>query len=391
MEFLYNNHRLLVENISVPVRRRLLDEISVNDRLTAIKGYRGVGKTSFLLSYAKEHFRPTDRQCLYINLNNFYFTTRSIRDFASEFRLKGGKLLLIDQTFKYPAWWEDLLYCYENLPDLRIIFSASSVIDFDNPAYRFADKVTIRHLRGFSFREYLELTTGFRFPAVSLSEILENHQQIAADICSKIKPLAYIADYLHHGFYPFFLEKRNFAENLLKTANMMLEVDLLSVNQMEKTYLPKIRLLLYLISTQNTHALNISKLSAEVNISRATVMNYIRYLNDARLINLLYSADEKSAKKPSKVYVHNPNLLQVMRPSENIDQLLRETFFCNQIFPDYVYCGGREAQFITCGNRLFNVGDRIRGKFNPEIYYAISGIESGERRVIPLWLFGFMY
>jgi predicted AAA+ superfamily ATPase len=391
MEFLYKTHKYLVEHAATPVRRGLMDEINPESRLVAVKGYRGVGKTSFLLTYAKENFRPADKRCLYINLNNFYFTVRSIRDFAAEFVMKGGNTLLIDQIFKYPEWWTELAYCYDNFPELKIIFTASSVINFDNPAYRLQDKVAVHHLRGFSFREYLELTTGFRFPTLSLDKILENHQQIAADICSKIKPLAYIDDYLRHGFYPFFLEKRNFTENLLKTANMMLEVDLLTVNQMEKTYLPKIRKLLYLLATQNSKTVNVSQLSADISVSRATVMNYIRYLHDARLINLLYPADEVFQKKPAQLYVHNPNLLQAMRPDENIAQLLRETFFYNQIYPYSINSAGHQAQFLVDKKHLFNVGDRIRGKFHPDVYYAIFNIESGERKVIPLWMFGFMY
>jgi hypothetical protein len=56
-----------------------------------------------------------------------------------------------------------------------------------------------------------------------------------------------------------------------------------------------------------------------------------------------------------------------------------------------VNAGHKNAQFLINGMYNFNVGDSIRGKFNPDTFYAISGIESGERKVIPLWLFGFLY
>jgi len=57
--------------------------------------------------------------------------------------------------------------------------------------------------------------------------------------------MKYFQDYLHHGFYPFFLEQRNFTENLLKTMNMMTEVDILLIKQIELKYLPKIKSLFY--------------------------------------------------------------------------------------------------------------------------------------------------
>ena len=106
MEAFYRTHAYLVEHTNAPVRRDLMDEINWNDRLIGIKGTRGVGKTTFLLQYAKEKF-GTDRSCLFINMNNFYFSYFSIVDFAYEFQRRGGKVLLIDQVFKHPDWSRD--------------------------------------------------------------------------------------------------------------------------------------------------------------------------------------------------------------------------------------------------------------------------------------------
>ena len=56
MEAFYRTHNYLVEHTNAPVRRDLMDEIDWNARLIGIKGTRGVGKTTFLLQYAKEKF-----------------------------------------------------------------------------------------------------------------------------------------------------------------------------------------------------------------------------------------------------------------------------------------------------------------------------------------------
>lgn len=71
--------------------------------MIGIKGTRGVGKSTFLLQYAKEHFGPTDRKCLYVNMNNFYFQSRGIADFAGDFVKQGGRTLLIDQVSNSPT------------------------------------------------------------------------------------------------------------------------------------------------------------------------------------------------------------------------------------------------------------------------------------------------
>lgn len=57
METFYRTHAYLVEHTNAPVRRDLMDEINWSDRLIGIKGTRGVGKTTFLLQYAKEEVR----------------------------------------------------------------------------------------------------------------------------------------------------------------------------------------------------------------------------------------------------------------------------------------------------------------------------------------------
>ena len=392
MDSLYKTHQYLVEHIDLPIRRKLMDEINWNDRLIGIKGSRGVGKTSFLIQYAKEHFIPDDKQYLYINLNNFYFTVKTIREFANEFRVKGGKTLLIDQVFKYSAWAEDLSYCYDNFPDLQIIFTGSSVLRLKNESYPLAHKVVSYNLRGFSFREYLELKTGNSFDVYSLDDIIRYHADISDAVCSKIRPLAYLSGYMHHGFYPFFLENRNFSENLLKTMNMMLEVDVLSINRMELSYLPKIRKLLYLLSLSAPESPNISSLSHEIQTSRATVMNYINYLKDARLVNLLYPVNEDFPKKPARVYLQNPNLLYATRMISVDEQVLRETFFYNQVHKDYkVNSGINNTDFLVDGYYNFNIGEKTNGKSRNDVYSVIDGIEKGEKNRIPLWLFGFLY
>jgi predicted AAA+ superfamily ATPase len=375
-----------------------MDEVNWSDRLIAIKGTRGVGKTTFLLQYARRYFDVERRDCLYINMNHFSFTCKTIRDFAEEFRFIGGKTLLIDQVFKYPGWAKELRQCYDDFPDLKIVFSGSTVMPLDE-SEDLASVVKVYNLRGFSFREFLNIITGSEFQYFSLDEILNNHKAIADSICSKVKPLAYFRDYVHHGYYPFFLEKRNFSENLLKTVNMMLEVDVLSIRQIEQSYLPKLRKLLYLLSLSSPGKPNISHLSVECEISRATVTNYLEYLKDARLINMLYREGEEYPKKPDMVYMHNTNLMFALKSRSIEEQALRETFFYNQLHHNdcKLKKGTKNGIFIVKDRDeepgfTFKIeGTKAKSKKKTETYYAVEMMEVGEENIIPLWLFGFLY
>jgi len=392
METFYRTHSYLVEHTNAPVRRDLMDEIDWNDRLIGIKGTRGVGKTTFLLQYAKEKF-GTDHSCLFINMNNFYFSKYTLVEFAAEFVKRGGKVLLIDQVFKYPEWSHDLRACYEMFPTLKIIFTGSSVMRLKEENPELSGIVKVYYLRGFSFREYLNLQSGNCFRAYTLQEILENHEQIAKTILRNVKPLDYFQDYLHHGFYPFFLEKRNFSENLLKTMNMMIEVDILLIKQIELKYLSKIKKLLYLLAVDGPVAPNVSQLATEIQTSRATVMNYIKYLADARLTYMVYPKGEEFPKKPSKLMMHNTNLMYSIYPVKVEEQDVLDTFFMNTLYKDHkLYKGDKGTSFMVDNGLHFRIcAEGCKFKNNPNVYYALHKLELGHGNMIPLWLFGFLY
>lgn len=394
MDAFFRTHTYLVEHNYAPVRRMLMDEIDWNDQLIGIKGTRGVGKTTFLLQYAKEKFGANDRKCLYINMNNFYFQEKGISDFAGEFYRNGGRVLLIDQVFKQPNWSSDLRRCYDNYPELKIVFTGSSVMRLKEENPELNGIVKSYNLRGFSFREFLNYMSGHSFSSYSLNNIIENHEQIATQILTKINPLEYFQDYIHHGYYPFFLENRNYSENLLKTMNMMTEVDILLIKQIELKYLTKIKTLFYLLALEGPKSPNISNLAKEINTSRATVMNYIKYLSDSRLINIIYSVGQDFPKKPAKVIMNNSNLIYAIYPIHIEQQEVMETFFVNALLSKHTINEGNKCgYYIIDRNRRFRICDaeNTKMRLNNETIYVRYNMKVGKDNKIPLWLFGFLY
>ncbi len=392
MEAFYRTHAYLVEHTNAPVRRDLMDEDHWNDRLIGIKGTRGVGKTTFLLQYAKEKF-GTDRSCLFINMNNFYFSGHGIVEFAAEFQRRGGKVLLIDQVFKHPEWSKELRMCYDRFPNLKIVFTGSSVMRLKEEKYGVA-----RHCEELQPARLLlpripEPADGHEVPRLSVGRNPEQPRTDSQGILSKVRPLDYIQDYMHHGFYPFFLEKRNFSENLLKTMNMMVEVDILLIKQIELKYLSKIKKLLYLLAVDGPKAPNVSQLANDIQTSRATVMNYIKYLADARLINMVYPKGEEFPKKPSKIMMHNSNLMYSIYPVKVEEQDVLDTFFANTMWKDHkVNKGDKNISFMVDEVMPFKIcpeGTKIKN--NPGVTYVLHKAEIGRGNQIPLWLFGFLY
>lgn len=392
MENLREIHDLLVEGHQTKLQRCLMETIDWSKRLICIKGFRGVGKSDFLVELVCEKFKH-DNSCLYVDLNSFYFTKRKIYNFADDFYKRGGKILVLDQIHKYPYWIEELIRCYHDFPELRIVFSASPVLRVWEADARLKEIVAIYHLKGLSFREFLNYKTNSQFKSYTFDDIVKNHEKIAKEITDQVMPLAYFDQYMVNGYYPYSTDLQlNDCNRLLKHINLALEIDITSLNQIELKYLPKLRKLLRLICNQTPFTPNISKLSSEIETSRATVINYLRYLKNARLINLIYAdGDEDSQKKPECVYAHNTNILYAVSPENFGIDTIRKTFFCNQVSSTDVINSSSTGDFLINGTYDFTVGGKYHEATSMDAYAAVGRIEVGRENKIPLWLFGFLY
>ncbi len=411
LDAFFKIHDFLVAHASMPIRRLLMDEINWEDRLIAIKGGRGVGKTDFMLTRIKEietawkaipdeplkrrkknqKLHSEIRPCLYVSFNDFYFTEHTLLDLAGAFVKEGGQYLFLDQLFKYPNWSRELKRCYSKYKELHIVFCATPVMPIDEDNNDLKDIAKTYNLRGFSFREYLNLQTGLRFQAYSLEEIIQRHASISREVCERVQPLEYFKAYLHHGYYPSYLETKSFESSLLKVMNSQLEVDVLIIKQIDVACLQKLRKLLYILMQEAPCALNISNISEEIELSRATTMNYVKYLKDSRLINLLYPEGKNFPMKPTKVYMHNTNVAQ-MNFTRNISPLdLYETYFYNTVHGSHkVNATDRSAMFIVDNKYYFDVKEKgsSRDTIRPT---AVGELETGRGNMIPLWLLGFLY
>ena len=175
--------------------------------------------------------------------------------------------------------------------------------------------------------------------------------------------------------------------------NMMIEVDILLIKQIELKYLSKIKKLLYLLAVDGPVVPNVSQLASDIQTSRATVMNYIKYLADARLINMVYPRNEEFPKKPSKILMHNTNLMYSIYPIKVEEQDVLDTFFFNVIYKDHLLNkGDKGTSFLIDGKLPFRVcPEGCKIKNNPNMFYAMHKTEIGRGNQIPLWLFGFLY
>lgn len=392
MNSLAATHEILLKERTSSIRRGLMDRINRDSRLIAVKGSRGVGKTNFLLDFSKEYYAGDD-SCLYVNTNNLFIVYDGLFHFVERFHKLGGKVLLLDQVYKYPGWDKELRACYDAFPDLQIVFTSSSIVRIKSNPY-LKGIVDMYNLSGLSFREFLELETGKCFPAYPFSEMVEKHEEIAASILKQVRPLAYFGNYLEYGYYPVYLEQKSHTDYLLKNINLTLEFDIPYVSQIELKYLKKLKQLLYVVATDSSCNVNISRLSSAIGVSRATVLNYLNYMHNARLLTLLYEegSDDESGRKPKEMYIHNPNLLNAICLDKVNENILQKSFFLSQLCAVNRMNYTDEADFLVDGQYPVLVCQEGKGrKAQDSVIVMEDMIERGKGHVMPLWLAGFTY
>ncbi|MBR4045008.1 MAG: AAA family ATPase, partial [Bacteroidaceae bacterium] len=115
MEKLVQRFQKLLSQTDTTFLRYNHQTINWNDRMTAIVGARGVGKTTLILQHIKLHHSPKDT--LYVSADDFYFSEHKLLDFAEEFHRLGGKHLFVDEIHKYAGWSKEMKLIYDYLPN----------------------------------------------------------------------------------------------------------------------------------------------------------------------------------------------------------------------------------------------------------------------------------
>ena len=397
MESIIRLSKRLVDTTSTKFIRYLYNEIEWSNRLIAISGARGTGKTTLLLQYIKMEISDKSK-ALYASLDNIWFTTHTLSDLVEQFYVMGGKYVFLDEVHRYPNWAIEVKNIYDSYPDLKIVFTGSSMLEIHQSGADLSRRVIHYSLYGLSFREFLILQSGESFNCLSLESILTNHFSLSSEITTRMKILPLFAEYLDHGYYPIFRENiKTYPDRLQGIVNAVIDSDLPACSNIEHSSGIKIKKLLGIISTLVPYTPNISKLSSEIGISRNSLLSYIHLLHRAHLLFTL----EREANgisiltKPDKIYLDNPNLLYALSTANANDGNVRETFFANQLKVKHIVTSSTTTDFMIDSKYSFEIGGKNKGfkqiKDMSDSFVAVDGVESGFGNKIPLWLFGMMY
>ena len=378
-----------MEQTTSTFHRYMYDQISWDSRMFGLVGPRGVGKSTMILQYIKEHREK--RRMLFVAADHLYFSTHTLVDTVDEFAKDGGEQIFIDEIHKYENWSRELKQIHDSYPGLKVGFTGSSVLDIYKGYSDLSRRAPIFTMQGLSFREFLQLSHGIAVPAYTLEEIL--HQQARLDAISH--PLPLFREYLQKGYYPF-SDDSDFDMRLRQVINQTMEVDIPQYANMNASTGRKLKKLLAVIAKSVPFKPVMDSLATMIGVSRNVLPDYFLYMEQAGMIGQLRddTGGIRGIGKVEKVYLDNTSLAYLLgREAADVGNI-RETFFYNQMRVTQDIISSRISDFEING-KTFEVGGKKKGK--KQIADAVEGyvvkddIEVGAGNIIPLWAFGLTY
>ncbi len=378
--------------------RDVMNNIGWGNRLIAIRGAKGVGKTTLMLQYLKMH-GCNGISSLYVSMDDGYFTQHMLTSFVDMFYKKGGKLLMLDEVHKYEGWSNELKNIYDDYPDLQVVVSSSSILNIMAADSDLSRRCLPYDIYGLSYREYLMLAHGIHVDKMPLERLLANPDLLCNQVAGQCRPLAHFDEYLREGYYPFVLEDRlSYPIRVENVVNYILNVELPLLCGVEVASVRKLKSLLTILADGLPMQVDVSKLSTMIEVSRPTLLGYFQNLQQARLLNLLYSDETgvRKLQKPDKIYLENANLMSVLALTEVNKGTMRETYLVNQLrAAGHRVEYSRQGDLFVDGRWTIEIGGKSKdGKQVATVenaYIAADDIDAPAGSKIPLWAFGFVY
>lgn len=401
MKNLFDKHVRFYKQTPMSIIRQCGLEINWDTPLLALRGSKGVGKSTIMLQHIKQHYSISDRTVLYCSCDGAYFASHTLLDLVSQFYKIGGKHLFLDEIHKYPNWSREIKEAHDLYPNMRIVLSGSSLLSLQEGDADLSRRCVNHDIQGLSFREFLHFYHGINFPKYTLEQLLANPWTLVEDVNDKCRPLQYFQEYLQYGYYPYYLQLKNIVDynsTIEQVVSYIVDDELPRICKVDVHNTRKIKALINILAISVPYEIDVKRLSVQSALQRTTVLEYFNYLNKAKILHLLYSDyyNAKKMQKPDKILMDNSNMLYALASQPVNIGTVRETFAVNQLsrlhLVEYAKMGG---DLRVDGKYVFEIGgvdkDFTQIADIPNSYILADDIEFPNGNKLPLWIIGFLY
>lgn len=399
-DFLGQTFERLLDHTDLSFKRYLYTHFQPS-RLTGLIGPRGVGKTTLMLQYIKEH-GTKERKTFYFSADSVYFNQNTLVNFINDlYNLEGYRIFFIDEIHKYAGWSQELKNIYDAFPDVKVIYSGSSALELVKGTHDLSRRAKLYHLPGLSFREYLNFTEKQAIDAFSFSDLLSQPMQFNT-LAAQPRLLGHFKQYLACGYYPFiFEEPHTYYERVRQIIEKIIFEDIPSCFDLKTQNLHVFQKILGYLASIPPGEVNTHNIAKNMAISDQTVSHYLTILNAVGLIQMVYPFEggNQLLRKPNKIFLHNTTLLYACQQfiGEALYQgTLRELYFIQTLRDaDQALYYSKQGDYRS-QDYIFEIGGKnkttkqIQSASLPA-YLVKDDIVTASKQSIPLLFFGFIY
>jgi len=399
-EFLTQTFERLLDQTDLSFKRYLYHDFQLS-RLTGLVGPRGVGKTTLMLQYIKEHLAK-DKKVFYFSADSIYFRQITLLDFVHEqYNLEGHRIFFIDEIHKYADWNQELKNLYDAFPDVKIVYSGSSMLELVKGSHDLSRRVKLYHLPGISFREYLNFVTQSNFKVIDFSTLLADPRNF--NRLGQIETvMKHFKKYLEMGYYPFvFEDPHSYYERVMRIMDKIIFEDIPSYFDLKTHNLFLFKKILSYLATIPPGEVNTNNIAQNMSIAHQTVFSYLTILESVGLIQMIYPVEggNQYLRKPQKIFLHNTTLLYTFQQfvGEKLYQgTLRELYFVQALRDaDQKIYYSKEADYQT-KDFIFEIGGKNKtakqiANLDKSAFLVKDDILTAGQHIIPLLFLGFIY
>lgn len=309
-------HKLAIEKSRKYEQKRFIADDLINDagkRFIGLIGARGVGK-SILFSQISE----ITKDSIYISIDSIEIENlfELIKKLNKDYKYK---VFFLDEIHFYREYEKALKTIYDFL-DVKIYFTSSVSLSLYNSVYDLARRVKIYNIFPFSYREYIAFKENINLEPITLKEIKEKKWK-----SEHIREGHLFKDFICGGLMPFSLEEPDVLFMQKNILEKIIYRDIPLVASLKTDELELIKKTVDFIGKSQIDGINYSSLSNNLKITKYKAEQYIKLLEKAFIINILFPEGTNVLREP-KVVMNLPYRLLYKNYEEAIGGL-REDFF----------------------------------------------------------------
>mgnify|MGYP004446805873 FL=1 len=371
---------------AMPKRLRLFtteySESQSLPRTLMLSGVRGCGKTTFLLHHSQ------DKRMIYFSADNPKLINEPLYDLVSDIFMRGYEGVIIDEVHFAANWSFHLKALSDDFPDKNIWVSDSSSLVLRNGGGDLSRRFVSIKMPMLSFREFLYLETGEKYPIYTLGD---NHLPVSPDATL----LNLFQQYRAHGTRPFYQEG-DFELRYMGILDKVIDKDIpFFVPSVNDNNLRVMRAIIGSLANASIPRLQVKSLCTDWCVGTDKLYQLIFVMEHIELLRVVrYPNDNKARSTGAKIFFSDPCAYSVLQANIGTE---REA---------YIACCFKQA-----GYDVYAVKDETKGDFRVQRQGVEFTVEVGGKskvpksadyvlrdntdypagNAIPLWLIGMMW